>query len=78
MPLSDEFANYGTNADGSPMKEFCVFCYKDGAFIQPNLTLEEMINLSVKNMTTDLKMTEERAEELARSVIPNLGRWKQA
>ncbi len=77
MPIGDEQANDGTAADGSSEKTFCVFCYKDGDFTRPDLTLEQMIQLSIEHMTRELRMPEERAEELARSVIPSLGRWKK-
>ena len=30
MPLTDEVL--GTNADGSKSEEYCIYCYKDGAF----------------------------------------------
>ena len=30
MPLTDEVL--GTNADGSKNEEYCIYCYKDGAF----------------------------------------------
>ncbi|HKG23328.1 MAG TPA: zinc ribbon domain-containing protein [Blastocatellia bacterium] len=77
MPLSAEFGNIGTNGDGSNNPEFCIFCYKDGSFTRPGQTLEEMIQSSVENMTADLNMPEERARELAGSVIPGLKRWRR-
>ncbi len=78
MPLSEEFGNFGTEKDGSNNSEYCSFCYKEGDFVNPNQTLEEMIQSSVKNMTgSDLNMPIEKATELANSFIPTLGRWKQ-
>lgn len=76
MPLSDEFANYGTMSDGTTHSEFCMFCYKDGEFTNPTQTMEEMIQSSIENMTQDLGMTEEKAKEIAWAYIPNLKRWK--
>ena len=32
MPLSPEVL--GTNADGSKNEEYCMYCYKDGKFLQ--------------------------------------------
>lgn len=77
MPLSKEFGNSGTNADGTTTDEFCVFCFANGDFTNPNQTLEEMIASSVENMTSDLQMPLERATELAYSFIPTLRRWQQ-
>ena len=77
MPLSDQFANFGTEGDGSKNSEYCVFCFKEGAFTNPDQTLQEMIQSSIENMTSDLGMPEDKAAELANSVIPNLGRWRK-
>ena len=40
MPLTDQVL--GTNADGSKNEEYCMYCYKDGKFIQ-DCTIDEMI-----------------------------------
>ena len=40
MPLTEEVL--GTNADGSKNDEYCIYCYKDGKFLQ-ECTMEEMI-----------------------------------
>ena len=40
MPLTEEVL--GTNADGSKNEEYCMYCYKDGKFLQ-DCTMEEMI-----------------------------------
>ena len=40
MPLTNEIL--GTNADGTKNEEYCIYCYKDGAFTD-NLTMEEMV-----------------------------------
>lgn len=70
--------NFGTNADGSRNAEYCVFCFKGGAFTQPNLTLDRMIAMSIENMTGEQRMPEAKARELAMSVIPKLRRWSRA
>lgn len=76
MPLSDAFANFGTAEDGSPVSEYCMFCFKDGGFAIPDQTLDEMIESSIDNMTGDLGMPLEQATELANRVIPTLKRWQ--
>ena len=40
MPLTDEVL--GTNADGSKNEDYCMYCYKDGKFLQ-ECTMDEMI-----------------------------------
>lgn len=56
--------------------EYCEFCFRDGAFTEPGLTLEDMINKSVHYMSTNLNYTEQEAREISLKVIPNLKRWK--
>lgn len=76
MPLSKDFGNLGTNADGALTEEYCAFCFKEGAFTNPNQTLAEMIQSSIDNMTQDLQMPLEQATNLANSFIPTLRRWQ--
>ncbi len=76
MPLSEEFGNLGTNADGTNAPEYCIFCFKGGNFTNPDQTMEEMIQSSIENMTNDLQMPEEQAANLANSFIPTLKRWQ--
>jgi hypothetical protein len=76
MPVSEEFGNLGTNSDGSNVSEYCVFCFANGDFTNPHQTLEEMIQSSIENMTTDLQMPLEQAANLANSFIPTLKRWQ--
>ena len=40
MPLSDEFKNLGTESDGSPVSEYCMFCYQNGGFTNPDQTVD--------------------------------------
>ena len=40
MPLTDDVL--GTNADGTKNEDYCMYCYKDGKFLQ-DCTMEEMI-----------------------------------
>ena len=40
MPLTDEVL--GTNADGSKNEEYCMYCYREGKFLQ-DFTMDEMI-----------------------------------
>jgi len=75
-PLSTESTNFGTDEEGSPVSEYCTFCYQNGAFTNPNQSLDEMIASSVENMRGDLGMPVDRATQLANNVIPSLKRWR--
>ena len=78
MPISVEFSNLGTEADGSFSGEYCSICFSGGNFTNPGQTLEEMVQSSIDNMTSDLNMPLEKATDLANSFIPTLERWKDS
>jgi hypothetical protein len=72
MPLEAE-ESYGTNADGSKNKDFCVYCYKDGAYTNPNCTMEEMMDICAPHMP----MPEAEARKQMLAFFPTLKRWQQ-
>lgn len=74
MPLGDGF--YGTNSDASLAVDYCKFCFLKGEFTDPDLKLEDMLDMSIKNMKEDLNMPEDEATRLANESIPKLKRWQ--
>ena len=75
MPMQEENL-LGTNKDGSKNKEYCTYCYQNGEFAQPNMTMEEMIEVCVPFMKED-GMNPEEARALLKSQFPNLKRWSK-
>ncbi len=75
MPLNKE-ENCGTNEDNSKTNEYCKFCFENGKFTNPDLTMNEVIEKSVQ-MSKKLWMPEDKAREIAKNTIPNLKRWHQ-
>lgn len=65
----------GTNADGSRSTEYCIRCYQGGAFIHPEMTLGQMLDLVIDEMVELHHMPKENAEAIACSMIPYLKRW---
>lgn len=70
----------GTNKENSINEEYCVYCFKDGAFVD-DCTMDEMIEISVKHMSEsgmlkEQNKTENEAREFMYSFFPNLKRWK--
>lgn len=74
MPLSEEF--YASEANNKKNYEYCMYCYENGEFRQPNLTMEEMIEVCVPFMKEE-GMAEGEARSLMKNVLPNLKRWKK-
>lgn len=78
MPLTEEY--FGTNADASVNREYCVYCFKDGAFTSDE-TMDEMIEHNLEyleefNKDSDQKLTPEEAREQMHQFFPTLKRWQ--
>ncbi|GAA3412550.1 zinc ribbon domain-containing protein [Paenibacillus hodogayensis] len=73
MPLTEE-ALIGTDAEHNKVKDYCKYCYESGAFTQPDLTLEEMVETCVPIMVQE-GMEEQAARSMMQNYLPNLKRW---
>lgn len=79
MPLTNEIL--GTEADGTPCEDYCIYCYKHGTFTQ-DMTMEQMIDHCAQfigeiNRQSGQNMTEEQAKEMMHQFFPHLKRWKK-
>ena len=79
MPMGYTEKWLGTNADGTKNPEYCSYCWKDGAFAAPEMTMDEMIEICIPYMVANPKMgfTEESARKLMYEMLPHLKRWKK-
>ncbi len=78
MPLTEELL--GTNADGTKNKEYCIYCYKDGKFLQ-DCTMDEMIEHCAQFVDEDNKqmpkpMTRDEYVQMMKVSFPMLKRWR--
>jgi hypothetical protein len=74
MPLADGL--YGTNADGTPNSEYCMYCYANGQFTAPDITMDQMIEICVPFMV-EQGMAEDEARNLLQEYMPCLKRWQE-
>lgn len=77
MPLTEEIL--GTNADGSKNEDYCIYCYKDGAFTG-NFTMEEMAEycsmfVEEYNKNTGKHLTACEYKQVLLDYYPGLKRW---
>lgn len=75
MPLEDEKL-FGTNADGSKNSEQCIYCFENGEYTDPNLTMEGMIEICIPHMVND-GMSESEARSMLNEYLPKLKRWSK-
>ena len=79
MPLTQEIL--GTNADGSKNEDYCIYCYKDGKFLQ-ECTMEEMIEHCAQfvdevNKGLPKPITKEEYIGRMKMYFPQLKRWRK-
>lgn len=72
MPM-DSPDLYGTEKDGSPNSDYCKYCYQNGQFTHPEMTLDKM----EKNMMKHMKKEKLPKEVVKRAInrLPFLKRW---
>jgi hypothetical protein len=80
MPLTEEIL--GTNADGSKNEEYCIYCFKDGAFTS-DFTMEEMVEFCAQfvdefNKNAGQNLTKEEYKAMLRQYYPSLKRWRES
>ena len=73
MPLTDA-ALLGTEKEGHKNQDYCTYCYEEGSFKQPDLTVEAMINICVPHLKED-GMPENEARHMLTSFLPNLKKF---
>ena len=74
MPMKRDPAGGGTEADGSKNLMFCSYCYQEGAFTEPDMTVDEM-QAFVKAKMKEMGFPGFLGGFFTRG-IPKLERWK--
>ena len=73
MPMHQP-ADFGTTNDGIHVNDYCRFCWVDGAFTNPMISMPEMLDFCTRELTRQ-GMAEARARALMRDTLPRLKRW---
>jgi len=74
MPLARDPHGGGKNLDGTVNKEYCSLCYHQGAFREPSMTVDAMMDL-VHSKLNDMWIPSFIGKYFTRS-IPQLKRWR--
>ena len=75
MPLGEGGEMRGSEADGSPSRDYCKYCYEKGRFLA-DCTMEEMVEHCLPHMPLG-RTDPEACRAYMRSLLPTLGRWKE-
>lgn len=76
MPMKNDPNGGGTNQDGSKNSQYCSFCYHNGAFTQPDFTVEQMQQFCIEKMKE--KGFPKFVGGLFTRHLPKLERWKNS
>ena len=74
MPMKKDPENGGTNSDGSKSAEYCSYCYKDGAFLSPEINTAQKMQAFCIGKMKEMGTPGFVAWLFTRN-IPRLGRW---
>ena len=74
MPLTNS-EQFGTNADWSVNQDYCIYCYKDGKFID-DVSMEKYIDMC-SQYWAQAGMTNEQMKKYCTKLFPTLKRWKR-
>ena len=74
MPLHKP-EDFGTSAEGFRVNDYCAFCFGDGVFTEPSLTMRQMMEKCVPFMA-EAGIPEVQARGLMEAIMPKLKRWR--
>ena len=74
MPMPDN-SLLGTNIDGSKNPDYCIYCYKNGEFID-KVSMEKYIEMMVP-FAAQANMTGDEMRHHCETIFPTLKRWKK-
>jgi len=75
MPM-EKPEDFGTDQAGYRVNDFCRHCFVDGAFTEPDISMEAMLDRCVSVMAQRGIMPAAQAHALMVDVLPRLKRWR--
>lgn len=75
IPLLKE-EDYGEEQGGVKNQDFCIHCYKEGDFVNPELTMEDMVE-KFASFHEKMHITHEEAKKIALKSLPHMKRWRK-
>jgi hypothetical protein len=73
MPMAKP-EDHGTDADGTANEEYCRYCYQNGSFTEPDLTVGQM-TAKCAGIMRQMHVPEKQIER-TKAFLPMLARWR--
>jgi len=74
MPMENE-EDFGTEDDGGRNQEYCKYCFQEGGFTNPGISVEEMTERLIE-LAEKMGRTKEETKKMAEETLPKLKRWE--
>ncbi len=74
MPFDDAHSELIAKEKDGSNSIYCIYCYKNGQFLDPDATVEDMVEMGVPHLAR--KIGEAAAREQLSHFVPTLARWK--
>ncbi|MBI5238591.1 MAG: zinc ribbon domain-containing protein [Deltaproteobacteria bacterium] len=68
--------DFGTESTGVINIDYCYYCYWKGKLLDPEITVDKMIERAAARLIEMNKMTQEKAMQVSKNLIPKLKRWQ--
>ena len=75
MPLGKP-EDFGTDEAGYRVNDYCRHCFAGGAFTDPAISMDDMLEQCVRVMDQQRIMPEPKARDLMTDALPRLKRWR--
>ena len=75
MPLQTP-EDFGTDDQKFRVNDYCRFCYQDGKFAQPDITVDEMIDRGSQMLAGKQIMSAQDARVMLEKRLPLMKRWQ--
>jgi hypothetical protein len=75
LPI-DNMEDRGSEIDGSKSETYCKYCYQHGAFTEPDMTLDQMMEIAETEMKK--QNLPESIIQLSMNMLPGLKRWQSS
>lgn len=67
--------DFGTEADGSKSQKYCTYCYQNGNFTEPDITIDEMAKKGSMIMSEMYDIPMENAVAFSKEQLSGVERW---
>jgi len=75
MPI-DKPEDLGTNSDLTKSEDYCIFCFHNGIFSEPEISKAEMVSRITQAMIEKTDLPKEQAHILVDQTVSSLKRWQ--